>query len=418
MRRLFRTIVAVAMGASTSSFAASVHEDAERVLCADLEKAVAAQPGDGPLFLQSYRPGPNEGNLPQPLEDVAFVYDNALAVIALLGCGERTSARRIGDAILLAQDHDRFYRDGRLRNAYRSGPLQKGAAALPGWWDADAERWREDAYQAGSAVGNVAWAALALLHLYEAGGEARDLLGAQAAARWIDTAAWDPRDPAGFAGGAAGFEPEPAQIAWKSTEHNVDVMALAYWLARIAPDDPRWARMGERAQGFVEAMHVPGRGFQIGTTPENHPAGFDDLVLDAQLWPPIALADPPGDWWGALDVARRSLSVRDGFDFNADRDGLWTEGTAQASLAFALRGDRMAGKRYLKAALEQREARTGWLLASAEPSLTTGLSVGPDGGEPFLYYRRPHLGATAWAALAALRLDPFLRPGAARTDPS
>ena len=40
--------------------------------------------------------------------------------------------------------------------------------------------------------------------------------------------------------------------------------------------------------------------------------------------------------------------------------------------------------------------------------MTTGLQIGPTSTEAdFLYYRRPHLGATTWAVLAAQGWNPF-----------
>ncbi len=57
--------------------------------------------------------------------------------------------------------HDRFWHDGRLRNAYRAGVLpDSGGYPLAGWWDAASARWVEDGYQAGTATGVVAWAML------------------------------------------------------------------------------------------------------------------------------------------------------------------------------------------------------------------------------------------------------------------
>ena len=49
----------------------------------------------GPLFLPSY-PTVESG----PLHGAAYLYDNAVAAIALVGCGERDQACRIGAAIL------------------------------------------------------------------------------------------------------------------------------------------------------------------------------------------------------------------------------------------------------------------------------------------------------------------------------
>ena len=99
------------------------------------------------------------------LDGVAFTYDNALAGIALLACGEPGSARRIADALVLASTRDAYYRDGRVRNAYKAGPMPEAKPALPGYWSAERNQWIADAYQLSSATGNVAWAALLLLNL-------------------------------------------------------------------------------------------------------------------------------------------------------------------------------------------------------------------------------------------------------------
>jgi hypothetical protein len=84
----------------------------------------------GPLFLPSY-PTVESG----PLHGAAYLYDNAVAAIALVGCGEQDKAYRIGAAILWAIDNDRTWHDGRLRNAYAAGVVANGPVKLPGWWD-------------------------------------------------------------------------------------------------------------------------------------------------------------------------------------------------------------------------------------------------------------------------------------------
>ncbi|MBU6492500.1 MAG: hypothetical protein KGQ45_06965, partial [Burkholderiales bacterium] len=62
--------------------------------CRTLADEVAAVPGHGPLFLQSYRAAPGQPPLAPALRHAAFVYDNALAGIALLACGRTSDARR------------------------------------------------------------------------------------------------------------------------------------------------------------------------------------------------------------------------------------------------------------------------------------------------------------------------------------
>src|SRR5206468_2439841 len=64
----------------------------------------------------------------------------------------------------------------------------------------------------------------------------------------------------------------------------------------------------------------------------------------------------------------------------------------------------------LLAGLKGDRTQSGLLNASRTARLTTGLSIDPAGSTTvpdFFYYRRPHLGATAWAALAETGWNPF-----------
>src|SRR5438477_10113716 len=81
--------------------------------CGYLTGLIDKEPPSGPLFLPSY-PTVESG----PLHGAAYLYDNAVAAVALVGCGEQDKAHRIGEAILRAIDNDRIWHDGRLRNAY------------------------------------------------------------------------------------------------------------------------------------------------------------------------------------------------------------------------------------------------------------------------------------------------------------
>ncbi|WP_197514171.1 hypothetical protein [Methylobacterium platani] len=375
-------------------------------LCGSLASAVDAA-GPGPVLVASYRPGPDEAELPDPLRRSAFTYDNALAAIALQACGDLPRARRIGDALLHALGHDRTFGDGRIRNAYRAGPVAEGPALLPGWWDARQNLWAEDGYQDGTATGNVAWAALALLNLdtdapgagYRAG--ARRLLG------WITAHAADGRAPQGFSGGRDGFDPAQTALAWKSTEHNLDVHAVAAWLHRLdgRPED---ARTAATARGFLDAVFESGAGaFRLGTTPEGRLQPLDRVALDTQLWPLIGVAQPPASWQRSIAYAEAHLAASGGFDFNEDRDGLWVEGTAQAALTDRALGRTQDADRLL-GTIARQVSPSGFLFATDVPRLTTGIRIGPASTQDdFFYFRRPHLGATAWGILAATGRNPF-----------
>ena len=53
----------------------------------------------------------------------------------------------------------------------------------------------------------------------------------------------------------------------------------------------------------------------------------------------------------------------------------------------------------------------GLLFATREARITIGLATGTAAAADFYYYRLPHVGATAWAALAALDFNPFVAGG-------
>lgn len=378
-------------------------DDLGRELCRALSGAVErTAPGGDPVFLASYEPGPNEKSVPLPLRSTAFSYDNALAATALAACGDLRRARQIGEAFLAAIESDRTFEDGRIRNAYRAGPVRERPVLLPGWWDTANNRWSEDRYQDGTATGNVAWVALALLNLRDATQDPRFEEAASRLAAWIRTRTAR-RDAPGFTGGLDGYDPEQASLGWASTEHNLDIVALGM---RLGKADDR--AMAGSARTFLDAAFDDAAGcFRMGTDADGRMRGVEAIALDTQLWPLLGVADPPQTWRRALSCATARLGVPGGFDFNDDRDGLWVEGTAQAALTYRSVGEEAAAEALLQT-LASQQAPSGWLYASREARLTTGLRIGPTSTQDdFFYFRRPHLGATAWAALAALGHNPF-----------
>jgi hypothetical protein len=378
--------------------------DAAYSFCGGLQRAVAPHlGGNAAAFIRSYEPAADEVTLPLGLASTAFVYDNALAAIALVACGDVQDARTIGDALGRAALSDRSFGDGRIRNAYRAGPLGDGAPLLPGWWDETNNLWAEDPAQDGTSTGNVAWAALALLTLYQATHNQPYLTNARRLIDWVigHTACGDD----GFCGGFHGYDPHQVGLTWMSTEHNVDVWAAARWLFRLT-GEPAYDAAAARARRLLDRS-FRGDHFLLGTKPDGKAADDNMLALDVQLWPWMASADAPAAWRKALGFAERHLAVDGGFDFNGDRDGVWVEGTAQAALAYRIAGDAAAHSRLLAGLTADRTA-SGLLNATRVPRLTTGLSIDPTKTVPdFFYYKRPHLGATAWAVLAETGWNPF-----------
>ena len=349
-------------------------------------------------MLQSYSTG--NGDEEPSLKTAAFTYDNALAVIALIACDKLPQARRVGEALRRAA-----FTGTRLRNAYRAG-LVEGEVLPNGWWDPKANRWLEDAHQCGTSTGNVAWAGLALLALDSATGERRWREAAGHLAKWIiDNASV--RGGPGFTGGLDGFDPHPEKLTWKSTEHNIDAAALFAWLAKDSGSGG-WERPARSAKDFVESQWDAKTGhFWVGTLPDGD-ENKGTSALDVQMWGNL-LPDARPQWRRAVRYAEGNYRVAGGFDFNTDRDGLWLEGTAQAALVYRTVGDRTKAGPLFLAISGQFEVSSGYVYATREARITTGLALGPHSSTAdFFYFHRPHLGATAWAALAALDWNPFI----------
>lgn len=356
--------------------------------CATLERVVPR--ASGPVFLASY-PTAGAG----PLDKTAFTYDNAVAAIALVACGKKERAAQIGDAFLVAQDHDRFWKDGRLRNGYLAGPVDSVPVKLAGWWEPKENRWVEDSYQVGSDTGNLAWVMLALETIFDATGAAKYREGAQRIGRYLEGSLSRVK-PMGFDGGMFGDQPTPFRNRWKSTEHNTDLAAA---FARLSDKRAR------RAAAFVAALWRPQcQCFAAGTTDDGHTPNTL-LALDAQIWPLLALPGATAKYGGVLKTVEH-LQAGEGFAYSDAGKGLWTEGTAQAALLYGLMGNDGEVRR-LNAAVETQRTPDGTYYASNAGELATGFVAQSDQTKPLTYLHLPHLGALAWVALAETRFNPF-----------
>jgi hypothetical protein len=152
--------------------------------------------------------------------------------------------------------------------------------------------------------------------------------------------------------------------------------------------------------------------FTIGTQNDGRTLNVGPSAIDAELWPLIAM---PGNsaasergWERAIDWTAQHHRVGGGFGFNAQPDGVWTEGTGQAALVLQAKG-RGEDAAPLWDLLLQQRAPSGLLYATPDKRISTGLAIGPTSkSADFYYFHLPHLGATAWAVLAAAGWNPFL----------
>jgi hypothetical protein len=365
----------------------------------------------------------NVNDFDRVARNVAFTYDNAVALIAFLVAGERERARLLADALVYAQEHDRFYTDGRIRNAYQAGDLilspgwtpygKTDRVRTPGFTDPKTGIWAEDEFQVSTHTGNVAWAMLALLAYYQWAGGSKYLTAAEKMGEWVERNCRDLRGAGGYTGGFDGGEPMPKKRFYKATEHNIDLLA-AFQQLFVITKDAKWRERSEHAKKLVQAMWDEAEGkFWTGTGEDGVTIGKDNIPVDIQPWALLALGEESRPYWRALAYAEIHHKVGEGYDFNNDRDGIWHEGTAQMAVAYWHIGQPAQRQRIVNY-LGRAQLRHGGIYATEkeEPGkdkygigLTTGFYL--NDGQPWLYFRRLHVGATAWLALAERNINPF-----------
>jgi hypothetical protein len=384
-----------------------------------------------PRFIRSFvtrpvQPDITDSNIDDDLDFVlrntAFVYDNALAILAFLAEGSSGSIKRaqlIGNAFVYAVNHDRTYTDGRLRSAYAAGDI-----ALPKGWQPNGRNATvpspgfyveatQSFYEVENAdidTGNNAWAMIALLGLYNKTMDVQYLQTAKQIGRFVLNFWATDGLYQGFRGGIRDAESAtPTFRSYASTEHNLDLFA-AFRELYLTTGEVIWNDAAEHARQFVEAMWDKDRGCYLTGTANSNERNVTpgQLPLDTQTWSVLALTD-------ALILHPQLLICPEqhhqnmsdgftGFDFNEDKDGVWFEGTAQMTVAYAYAGRTVDSDRFreMLRIAQQIAAPYGngqGIVAASHDGVTSGFG--------FKLFRRIHLGATAWNVFAQLGFNPY-----------
>lgn len=405
-----------------------------------LSGAAQAERLEEPRFLRSYRTRPVQPDAfdDNPLDDfdlvlrnAASMYDNAVAGLAWLAEGSPESLRRariVADAYVYATTHDRFFTDGRVRTFLRAGDISlppgwtpnglTGTSPIPGF-----SRDSDDGYcdpgsmsqfceieQEASDVGANVWSSLFLLRAYEALGDEAYLDAGIRIADFVRTFRSMEGTYPGFLGGVDNPESEsPTTRPWSSTEHNIDIMALARVGFELTGDEV-WLEDYGHAKRFVESMWDESIGlYRAGTLDSDTRNELDgQLPADVNTW--AILADPTvlQRHPNLLDNVISRFGTTDGdltgVDFNDDLDGVQLEQTAILVTALQTAGRYDEAAYYLNNVLRAQGA-DGGVVAASRDGLTTGFKT--PGGNDFLYFSANHVGATAWLALAQLSVNPF-----------
>lgn len=386
----------------------------------------------------------------EALLTTAFTYDNAVSIQAYLAHGSSDSVARaqvLGNGLLYAQSHNFPYNDGRFAQAYFVGAP---AADNSGAYISPAAA---PYYFYTSAVGDQAWAGMALAQLYLRTGLEAYLTGALKVANWIVTNAYSTAGPGGY---TFGTNISPSNISvpspnGKSTEHNIDTYAFFTMLTALTHDASanngmRWSSLAEHALLFVAAMYNPaGPYFYTGTLGDQVSINPSPIPEDCQTW--SYMATLRADWRHTIDWALANLETTDtssaphssltgkqkihGLVFDTasltttvyDPYAVWLEGTGHAIAALitrVLRGADSIPKSFedlstALALIQQCEKAQNLLGADKKVgghAIPQGLGLVAatsimDTGFGYTYGPSLHIGATGWYLLGALGGNPF-----------
>lgn len=202
---------------------------------------------------------------------------------------------------------------------------------------------------------------------------------------------------------------------YKSTEHNIDLYAA---FSRLFVDDHQnqWTQAANQAKAFLISMWnsdpTTGGYFWTGTVEDGITVNAGVIPVDIQAWAIQALGADAQPYLGALNYVETHHKTTLGYGFKQDGDTLcgdhaWFEGTSQVAEAYLLAGNRAKWQSILD------DENSAQLPSGAMPAtdgddntcVNTGFIL--DNGQPWEYFHRAHVGATAWRSLAENGVNPF-----------
>ncbi|MBQ6582621.1 MAG: hypothetical protein IJH77_02200 [Mogibacterium sp.] len=371
---------------------------------------------EAPVLLRSY-------DTENPyIQNAAFSYDNALALMAFLSGERRKEAKAIADAFVYAVQNDRggvaedaagSLQPLRVRNAYAAGDIRPfpgwgSGARLPGWYDQETGEWYEDRYQVGSNTGNTSYVALALLQYYTRYGGKEYLETARSLMDWVLVNCFDGGDGfnGGYDGWSEGANPVVYPFTYKSIEHNIDAYSAFSALYGLT-GDPRYYDAARATERFIDSMYDRERGyFYTGTLDDGVTPNESVVVLDAQVWCAMALGSGFEQYGKSLDTVAAMRTEEGGYPFcmeNAN-GGWWAEGTAYTALMYRLNGEQEKYEDAMQA-LTSIQLDSGLFPAATVDHLSTGMDLFD--GSPWEYSTDPHIAPTAWYIMAANGFNPY-----------
>lgn len=384
------------------------------------------------------------------LESTSFTYDNAVSIHAYLLEGSADSlarARVLGQGLVYAQANNFPFNDGRFAQAYFVNTAStSGAYIMPAAYPF---------YFYTSAVGDQAWAGMALSQLYARTRNSAYLAAALSLANWIVNNTYDTQGPGGYRFGTNinQYNQSVPSPNGKSTEHNIDTYAFFTMLDELthhgaASNGMSWSALAAHALNFVLAMYnASGPFFWTGTLGDQVSINYYPIPEDCQTWSYLAMLNP--QYEQTIDWALANLQVTDtasapysnvtgsesftGMDFDTasrhpilagcNPSAVWLEGTSHTIAALIARA--AAGRESFQQRLQDLETAAGFVSTceSAQSELGAGQTVAGatiptgqglvastsvmDTGFYYTYGSSKHIGATGWYLIAAYAGNPF-----------
>lgn len=384
----------------------------------------------GPRYAQTYRiPAAELEGRHGDMHHRADTYDTAVACIYFQERGQMDRARDLGDALVVALNHDGIG-GGRIVAATRAGELlDRGLANTTSIFHHDGGR---------RDVGNMCWAGLALTRLYHRTGQYRYLHAAETIGHHIVSACAVDDAWGGFSGGQDHWG---TVYRWRSVEHNVDAFSFFTNLHHLTCE-AHWAQASASARRLVLACRIenpnepnvvyyctgtksPPSGAELdalirsgrlkpGETP---PPELNDTVVptDTQSWTALAGIDPgPAEGHSLIYMQQQMRATSNGFvGFRFARDGTEVQNEATAGAVMALwlskAGLRHAAGEHYDSLLRQIEKAPNadgyGVVATPASEATTGPGLG------WSYFNFLHVASSAWTGLALLaKEDPGANP--------
>jgi hypothetical protein len=384
------------------------------------------------------------------LESTAFTYDNAVSIHAYLLYASRDSLARaevLGQGLIYAQANNFPINDGRFAQAYFVNQASaSGAYITPA---------ASPFYFYSSAVGDQAWAGMALAQLYHRTGNTSYLTAALSVANWIVANTYNTLGPGGYSFGT-NITPSNMSVPspnGKSTEHNIDTFAFFTMLDElthhgVASNDMSWTDLAAHALSFVIAMYNATDGyFYTGTLADQITINTYPIPEDCQTWSYLALLD--NQYKQTIDWAIANLQATDaaasvnssltgsesftGMVFDSaslsptipgsDPNAVWLEGTSHTIAALIARAtaggeglpdriqDSQTARKFVNTCeTAQAELGEGQTVNGATIPLGDGLVASTsvmDTGFGYTYGPSKHIGATGWYLIAVRGGNPF-----------